>query len=134
MTKNQIDNLINFCFHFHKSMGFSIKGVTDFSYIEEKWNKYIGFKPIESDSIIEVSGYGENIKEILYFIQILNSKPLNTWCVSELVNSFKFHIGNTEEINKNLYTGLHMVIRNEVEIWLNKKDNLRDYKLMCILK
>lgn len=43
MNKNQIDNLIRFCLAFHKSHNDFIN--CDPSYIKEKWNKYIGFRP-----------------------------------------------------------------------------------------
>ena len=44
MTKEQLDNLIYFTFHFHQTM--DIKGFEcDRDYLIEKWNKYIGVKP-----------------------------------------------------------------------------------------
>jgi hypothetical protein len=53
MDKNQIDNLIRFCLAFHKSHNDFIK--CDPSYIKEKWDKYIGFrpKPINYDKNLE---------------------------------------------------------------------------------
>ena len=53
MYKNQIDNLIRFSFAFHKSHNNFI--MCDPSYIKEKWDKYIGFrpKPIDYDKNIE---------------------------------------------------------------------------------
>jgi hypothetical protein len=53
MDKNQIDNLIRFCLAFHKSHNDFI--TCDPSYIKEKWDKYIGFrpKPIDYDKNLE---------------------------------------------------------------------------------
>jgi hypothetical protein len=53
MNKNQIDNLIRFSFAFHKSHNDFID--CDPSYIKEKWDKYIGFrpKPISYDKTLE---------------------------------------------------------------------------------
>jgi hypothetical protein len=53
MYKNQIDNLIRFSFAFHKSHNNFI--TCDPSYIKEKWDKYIGFrpKPIDYDKNLE---------------------------------------------------------------------------------
>lgn len=53
MDKNQIDNLISFCLAFHKSHNDFI--TCDPSYIKEKWDKYIGFrpKPIDYDKNLE---------------------------------------------------------------------------------
>lgn len=53
MDKNQIDNLIRFSFAFHKSHNDFIN--CDPSYIKEKWDKYIGFrpKPISYDKTLE---------------------------------------------------------------------------------
>lgn len=53
MYKNQIDNLIRFSFAFHKSHNDFI--MCDPSYIKEKWDKYIGFrpKPIDYDKNLE---------------------------------------------------------------------------------
>ena len=49
MTKNQLDNLIGFCFNFHINMDSDILD-HDYDYIMEKWEKYIGVKPSEIDS------------------------------------------------------------------------------------
>lgn len=53
MYKNQIDNLIRFSFLFHKSHNNFI--TCDPSYIKEKWDKCIGFrpKPIDYDKNLE---------------------------------------------------------------------------------
>jgi hypothetical protein len=53
MDKNQIDNLIRFSFAFHRSHNDFIN--CDPSYIKEKWDKYIGFrpKPIDYDKNLE---------------------------------------------------------------------------------
>lgn len=53
MDKNQIDNLIRFCLAFHKSHNDFT--TCDPSYIKEKWDKYIGFrpKPIDYDKNLE---------------------------------------------------------------------------------
>ena len=53
IDKNQIDNLIRFCYTFHKSHNNFI--MCDPSYIKEKWDRYIGFrpKPIDYDKNLE---------------------------------------------------------------------------------
>lgn len=120
MTKNQIQNLINFCFHFHKNYGFSIKGISDFKYTKEKWDMYIGLNITQTE-------------KILNFIKIINSKPMHLWHISDMLEVFKHNIGDPERINNTLYNGLHYCIRVEVKKWLNKKNNLRDYNLILIL-
>lgn len=50
MTKSQLDNLIDFCFNFHETMGVNMSGCSS-DYILEKWHKYIGVTPYKNDSL-----------------------------------------------------------------------------------
>lgn len=86
MTKNQLDNLIGFCFNFHKSMDSDINNLSP-DYLLEKWNKYIGVCPIKSVSFenlhytkwmskwnFKIENDDNRIKEILNFIFEVNTK------------------------------------------------------------
>jgi hypothetical protein len=86
MEKGQIDNLIHFCFNFHKTMDNYFVN-SDPTYIIEKWNKYIGFKPNERDVElsqdpmtdwivkwkVDIKQY-DVLKEIIDFIIKVNKK------------------------------------------------------------
>ena len=116
MTKNQIDNLINFCFHFHSSMGFRMKNDIDWEYVVEKWNKYIGT---------------EATLRILNLILTLETKSFisgKMWLPSELIYEFTNFIGDPEKINKKRYNGLHPNIKDQIDIWLENEDVSKDWK------
>lgn len=178
MTKEQLDNLIAFCFNFHETMGFNIDCTGD--YIIEKWDKFIGVKPFDNESLSfkELSSYistykkyngcivgvdKEDIriannmiewyikwgtrfdypKEILYFILLLNRRPLVVkngdklssinWTPSEIIELFKEKIGDVEKINKQTYNHTHQILKLEIKNWLEETSNKRDYKLNLLV-
>lgn len=152
MNKDQLDNFINFCFNFHIEMdNYFID--CDYKYIMEKWNKYISIEPISNNKNLKKIDFNEwvhkwkadenqifNIKEILAFLYELNKRPLigeniylPSWTLSELIESFEDITGlKIESINKNRYNGLHQLIRNRVEYWLDREVNKREYKLILL--
>lgn len=156
MEKNQLNNLIRFCFNFHRSMDCDWT-MQHPSYILEKWNKYIGVKPNKlelypsNDLTIKwlktwnVSNKDwEELKEIVTFIQVVNMRALVVsggnkgnrfiqWSPSELLDEFERLIGDKNKINKDEYKGLHELVDREVEYWLWQTDNKRDYNLNLLV-
>ena len=159
MNKNQIDNLIRFCLAFHKSHNDFI--TCDPSYIKEKWEKYIGFrpKPIDYDKNLEfmldpsVVQWREKwnvndhvyieMKDIINFIIRSNEKhffirsigiPLSEriWLTSDLITLFEELVGSPERINKELYNHLHPNLIRVLDNWLREVAIGRDYQL-CLL-
>ena len=159
MNKNQIDNLIRLCLAFHKSHNDFIK--CDPSYIKEKWDKYIGFrpKPIDYDKNLEfmldpsVVQWREKwnvndhvyieMKDIINFIIRSNEKhffirsigiPLSEriWLTSDLITLFEELVGSPERINKELYNHLHHNLIRVLDNWLREVAIGRDYQL-CLL-
>lgn len=159
MNKNQIDNLIRFCLAFHKSHNDFI--TCDPSYIKEKWDKYIGFrpKPIDYDKNLEfmldpsVVQWREKwnvndhvyieMKDIINFIIRSNEKhffirsigiPLSEriWLTSDLIILFEELVGSPERINKELYNHLHPNLIRVLDNWLREVGIGRDYQL-CLL-
>jgi hypothetical protein len=159
MNKNQIDNLIRFSFAFHKSHNDFID--CDPSYIKEKWDKYIGFrpKPIDYDKNLEfmldpsVIQWREKwhvndhiyieMKDIINFIIRANEKhffirsigiPLSEriWLTSDLITLFEELVGSPERINKELYNHLHPNLIRVLDNWLREVAIGRDYQL-CLL-
>jgi hypothetical protein len=157
MEKGQIDNLIHFCFNFHKTMDNNFVN-SDPTYIIEKWNKYIGFKPnlreveLYQDPItdwimrwkVDVKQYDE-LKEIIDFIIKVNKKhffprgldtnyinPNMVWSVSELVELFEENIGLSENINEFEYRHTHHIIENTIQNWLSNTQIKRDYNLILL--
>lgn len=159
MNKNQIDNLIRLCLAFHKSHNDFIK--CDPSYIKEKWDKYIGFrpKPIDYDKNLEfmldpsVVQWREKwnvndhvyieMKDIINFIIRSNEKhffirsigiPLSEriWLTSDLITLFEELVGSPERINKELYNHLHPNLIRVLDNWLREVAIGRDYQL-CLL-
>lgn len=65
MTKIQLDNLINFCFNFHSSMGISILDC-DADYLTEKWHKYIGEIPSDN-SFLHIKELEEDLSPLHKF-------------------------------------------------------------------
>ncbi len=184
MTKSQLDNLIDFCFNFHETMGVNMDGCSA-DYILEKWHKYIGVDPYKNDSLnidilnedmIDVRkakssifasnlmrslpcgigredvrrmeallewsnkwGNYHEVKEILYFITIVNSKGFTTdpdeicWLPSQLVELFTEWIGNPKKINFQSYRHLHSNVEREIKEWLELTNINRDYKLSLLV-
>jgi len=119
MTKNQIDNLINFCFHFHSSMGFRMKSYpvdVDWDYVVEKWSKYIGIEPTP------------RIFTLILTIETKSFISGRMWLPSELIYEFENFIGDPEKINKKLYNGLHPNIKDQIDFWLENEEVLKDWK------
>lgn len=156
MTKEQLNNLINFSFHFHEMMDMKILDC-DKNYLVEKWDKYIGLKP---KSIITYEYFTENktyfhlvirrwfdrwdkdgdswvdVSPIINFINEINLlDPIGKFdkimTPEDLINLFTKHIGDVNEINKVEYNSLHQLIKTRVNRW---KDKLkREYNLTLIL-
>jgi hypothetical protein len=154
MNKNQIDNLIRFSLAFHKSHNDFID--CDPSYIKEKWDKYIGFrpKPISYDKTLEsildpqVNQWRDKwhvndhiyieMKDIINFIIRTNEKHFfirsmdGVWMTSDLITLFEELVGSPERINKELYNHLHTNLVRKLDTWKNETSIGRDYQL-CLL-
>ena len=157
MTKEQLDNLIYFTFHFHQTMDIKVLEC-DRDYLIEKWNKYIGVKPksvnLSFEFFSENKSYfhlnirrwftkwdkkGEHWNEILPVINFINEINLldpvgrftKQMTPEDLVMLFNKHIGDEKEINKKEYNSLHQLIRNKVTNWKTKLQ--REYNLMLVL-
>ncbi len=149
---NQINNFINFCFNFHIECGNSFID-SDYTYIYEKWSKYIGSNPIKKDinnnQIINKwiekwkvnQSEWNSIKEIVEFLYILNTRPLtygdninfNKWTLEELVNVFKETTGlDIIDINDLEYNNLHNNVKKTIIKWKEIPVNMRFYKLSKI--
>ena len=156
MEKSQLNNLIRFCFLFHKSMDMMwINQHPD--YIKEKWNKYIGFKPNglelypQDDKTVtwlkkwNVSNEDwEELKEVVNFIRIVNTKSFvvsggnenrrfKQWSPSVLIEEFERLIGDKQKISNTEKHGLHPLVEKEIEYWLWQTDNKRDYNLNLLI-
>ena len=156
MNKTQLDNFINFCFNFHTECGNSFID-SDYTYIYEKWSKYIGVtttkKDVNKNIIINKwiekwkvnESKWNSLKEIVEFLYILNTRPLllelqtwknvnfNTWTLEELINVFKETTGlDIIDINDSEYLNLHFNIKKVVIDWVEKPVNMRVYKLSQI--
>lgn len=139
MNKNQIDNLVKFCFLF--SDGTSPLLSHDSSYILEKWDRYIGcqirnnYEIDDTPKILSdwIDRWGkdnfEKIKDVLYFIYFLWDVSWSITNIIELFNRFF----NSEEINDSKTNGLHPLLSDYINSWLNQKEVNRDYKLNQIL-
>jgi hypothetical protein len=155
MKNSQLDNLINFCFHFHVESG-NIFIEHDYDYILEKWEKYIGLKPLDREVKNNgiINSYIENykinnqkkwnkIKEIIDFLSILNQRPLyfyknshnlnSIWSLEEIDKLFEEKTGiNILKINDIEYNHLHPLIKDEIYKWKLLDVNKRYYKLKII--
>jgi hypothetical protein len=147
MSSNQLSNIINFTFNFHKSMGNDLMDM-DKDYIIEKWNKYIGlyyaFKDVEIDirtnNIIQIwankwrcsTSELSIIKPIIHLIVRLNQKPL--WGISqinieELVQIFS-EVMYVETITNVKYDSNHHLVKEEVSKFLDR--NKRQLNLLIL--
>jgi hypothetical protein len=171
MTKNQLDNIIGFCFNFHPQNGINLDSCSP-DYLLEKWNKFIGAKPFDVEHLKLVylkedykafikyrnglclplgctkkelsevfdrmdwvnrwgeKGYNE-VKEVIGIIQKLESKPLQVWKISELVDLFNDYI-KLGDINEEKYNHSHNLLKREMEEWINITENKREYKLIVL--
>jgi hypothetical protein len=154
MRKNQLDNLIQFCFLFHPSFDCDwTKQSPD--YIKEKWSKYIGVDVTSND--FDKSYFTNNtvewlktwkvsnedwseLKRVIRFIMSLSEKPMlssgrykNIWTLSEIIENFENQISSVTEINQISYNHTHELIKKEIEKWLHTTENNREYNLSLLL-
>lgn len=139
MNKNQIDNLVKFCFLVSNQK--SVFVTHSPSYILEKWDRYIGcqirnnYEIDDTPKILSdwIDRWGkdnfEKIKDVLYFIYFLEDVSWSITNIIELFNRFF----NSEEINDSKTNGLHPLLSDYINSWLNQKEVNRDYKLNQIL-
>lgn len=145
MKNSQMNNIIQFCFNFHIEMDTDWRKQSP-DYIMEKWDSYISKTPKSKDirfdnSInkwvetwkIKQKTWNE-MKEIVKFLSLLNSKSLSEWTLSEILDLFtEITSLSVEDINSNYYNGLHAIVYSEMVKWLNFEVNKRHYKLIQIL-
>ena len=147
MNSNQLHNIINFTFNFHKSMGNDLMDM-DKSYIIDKWNKYIGvyhgFKIVETDiktnNIIQIWANKWNcstselsiIKPIIGLIVKLNQKPLwgmSIMDIEYIIQIFK-EIMDIKLITNIKYDSNHYLVKEEVSKFLSR--NKRQLNLLIL--
>ena len=141
MTQTQVNNIINFSFHFHQSMGCKIKEFSP-DYLEEKFNSYFGMEPRKiTDSEIKTLDHYKEFTEWkgswrteytdhLFFIFKINTKVLTTWRPSELISLFEECIGDPNIIFDRPYDGLHRIIKYEITEWLSNDVIANDYRIL----
>lgn len=111
--ENQLYNLIRFVVIFTGEVNRSSS-----DYILEKYNKYIGFKPIKNNGapterikIWEVSwGDSKSIKNQLHFLTSINGGKN----LSDIIELFEKHIGPFDMINDIEMSGLHPLLEGKV--------------------
>lgn len=143
MKQEQVNNIINFSFHFHRSMGCKIKEFSP-DYLEEKFNSYFGMKPkkITSTEFDILDHYLDFIEwkkmwkreytDHLWFIYQLNKKSFSVdhkhWKPNELISLFEECVGDPNLILYDTYYGLHTILKQEVTKWLSKDKIKNDYR------
>jgi hypothetical protein len=80
------------------------------------------------------NNYNE-VKEILYFISIMNSKgfKFDPWLPSQLVDIYREWAGDPGKINFQSYRHLHSSVKREIDEWLEIISVNRDYKLSSLI-
>jgi hypothetical protein len=165
MNKNQINNIIKLVFNFHLQCDVKWEDQSP-DYIKEKWNKYIGTETISNfidDKYYHLPQLLKNekinkwirtwkvsekdfleMKEIVYLIQLINSKALivpedydkensiRMWSLQNLMDEFSKVI-DIEKVNKEFYNHQHALIKKEIVKWLNKTENKRAYNLNLLI-
>ena len=152
MTKNQLDNLIQFCFLFHPQCDCNWEMQTP-DYLREKWNKYIGVdvtnyeydKSYFTNNMVNwlkrwnVSNEDfAELKRVIRFISSLSEKPLlkagrpdmifktyRLWTPSEVIENFENQISPVSEIVQTPYNHTHSLIKIEIEKWNIPIENLK---------
>ena len=145
MNNNQVNNLIQFCFNFHIDMNNDWVTISP-GYIMEKWICYIGKNAKDKDVDINksmnkwIKNWKVNqqtlseMKSIVNFLSILNSRSLYNWSLPELLDLFNESTDlDIKDINDSYYNGLHTILKSEMYKWLNLEVNKRHYKLIQIL-
>lgn len=142
--KNKIDNLVRYALFCHKTMDVDMLNNSP-DYIIEKWNKFIGFTPIDKDysNIKSDARYIQyqnrwkvsdsefnSIAHIMSFTYLINYGIKN---VSYLIDLFEKNFGSIENINDELYTHTHTILDRAIDEWVNSEDVGPDYDL-CQLK
>ena len=152
MTKNQIDNLINFTLMFHKVCKDTYFMRCDASYITEKYDSMIGIDTFKSESqsdwwqrvILDdfksmalkaewfsiwskgsVTTNEKNERILNYLCEINVSEGIDLKRIVELFNK---HLGDVELINKEYYNHLHPIfVRFANEYKLKIEQEIKDY-------
>lgn len=154
MTKTQLDNLIQFCFLFHRSFDCDWRKQSP-DYLKEKWNKYIGVDLTSYDYdksyfthdvvnwiktwSVSNEDFAE-LKKVIRFIDSLSQKPMlttgeykNIWTLSEIIENFENQIAPMEQIIDIPYNHTHALIQIEIEKWLSITQNNREYQLSTLI-
>ena len=145
MIKSQLDNLINYYILYCSFTDYDVLNTSP-DYLLEKWEKYIGIKDIQNpNKVLDIESkyyhtfkeyqnkWGEEslwVKDILEFTMVLNTKPYNLCCPSELVKTFNDMIGDVNKINNYTYNGLHDILKRKALEWVDH--NIRDYNLVIL--
>lgn len=161
MTEGQLNNIIYFCFNFHYSYDSKLYDNAP-EYLLEKWNKYIGFKPKSIDLNLphilnnkhlyrpdlirwiekwDRNSQFESVKEILNIIILLNERYLGSanelvdkyWTLSELIELFENIVGDINNINKEHYRHIHILIERSINEWKSNPINNREFTINTII-
>jgi hypothetical protein len=74
----------------------------------------------------------DEVKEILYFLLVINSNEYPKWTPRRLRDEFIKMLGDPEKINDYPYNFLHDLVKQQIQNWLNIPLINRDYNL-CLL-
>lgn len=140
--KVKLDNFIKFCFILHPNVNHFLDN--DYNYIVEKWNTFIGKPPVVNENVekhlitnmwikrwkITDDKYLQ-LKEVLDFL--VNIKP--EYSLVELVDLFRKKTGlDIKDISDVQNNGLNVKLKELTQRWLDKKINIRDYKIIQIVE
>jgi hypothetical protein len=141
MNNSQLNNMIRFSLLFNEDMDINIKHTSP-DYIREKWDRYIGVDNIitsnKSPKFLKVAEWKDTwcvgsfeYDNILLLIYELNDKffleSFGLYGLIELYSSFI----DIESINKEESRGgLHPLVEEIAQKWLNRKENTRLYKII----
>lgn len=148
MTRNQLNNLVRFSLNFHEDMDIKILSTSP-GYILEKWNRYIGVKPYTLETDAFYSGCFDDlhfyykwsetwnnkdtdIKNIIFIIRNVNEYMFyNDFTITDLVNIYKSYM-DVSKVNDYEEKGLHPLVEEIAEKWINSKHNRREYNLFSL--
>jgi hypothetical protein len=152
IKKEQLYNIIGFTFNLHQELGINWRRETP-EYFIEKWESYIGHIPLD-DREFEMNSYVDEwistwnvdvgtyrrIRHIIHIISIINSRsllnqelrPVLIWTLCDIIDEYS-NIIDISSINDRLHNGLHPIVKQEINKWLEIPCNKREFSLTLIL-
>lgn len=128
MTEAQVKNLYHFiCINLEDHQG---------DYVIDKYCQMIGI-PLRSDGILASDErFYNKYTELPYGLGMFLSKikEYKTLEFSSICLLFETFIGSVEDINKEEYKNIHIIIRNRVDDFIKDQKNIqRDLKITSII-